>query len=88
MFADDYEDTHFIPTYDRQSSDGIIPVVAFVAKRIATLKKSFVTSTDADEKNEIIATLLFHQSTLLMLCLSFFTESPELTDIAKEIFRK
>jgi hypothetical protein len=81
-------DTHFISTYDRQSSDSIIPVAAFVAKRIATLKNSFVTSTDADEKNEIIATLLFHQSTLLILCLSFFTESPELTDIAKEIFRK
>jgi hypothetical protein len=87
MFAESYDDTHFIPTYDRQSNESIVPIVVFVAKKIATLKKSFATSTDADEKNEIFATMLFHQSTLLILCLSFFTESPELTDIAKDIFR-
>ena len=87
MFAEHYDDTHFIPTYDRQSNENIVPVSLFVAKKIATLKKSFATSTDADEKDEIVATILFHQSTLLILCLSFFTESPELTDIAKEIFR-
>ena len=80
-------DTHFIPTYDRQSNESIVPIVAFVARKIATLKRSFATATDTDEKNEIVATMLFHQSTLLILCLSFFTESPELTDIAKEIFR-
>ena len=80
-------DTHFILTYDRQSNESIVPIVAFVAKRIATLKKSFVTSTDADEKNEIIATLLFQQSILLILRLSVFTESSELTGIAKDIFR-
>jgi hypothetical protein len=88
MFADDYEGTHFIPTYDIQSNESIVPIAAFVAKRIATLKKSFATSTDADEKSEIVAMLLFHQSILLILCLSFLTESPELTDIAKEIFRQ
>ncbi len=87
MLDDLDTDTHFFPTYDRQSNESIVPIVMFVAKKIATLKKSFATSTDADEKNEIIATMLFHQSTLLILCLSFFTESPELTDIAKEIFR-
>ena len=87
MFAESYDDTHFIPTYDRQSNESIVPIVVFVAKKIATLKKSFATSTDADEKHEIFATMLFHQSTLLILCLSFFTESPELTDIAKDIFR-
>ena len=84
---DDYNNTHFIPTYDRQNNESIVPIVSFIARKIASLKKSFVTSNDADEKNEIIATMLFYQSALLILCLSFFTESPELTNIAKDIFR-
>lgn len=87
MFDEPDADTHFFPTYDRQSTENIVPVAVFVARKIASLKKSFVTSTDADERNEIIATMIFHQSVLFLLCLSFFTEATELTDIAKEIFR-
>lgn len=87
MFADFDDDTHIFPTYDRQSTESIIAIATFVGRKIAGLKKSFATSTDADERNEIIATMIFHQSVLLLLCLSFFAESHELTDIAKEIFR-
>jgi hypothetical protein len=88
MFDEPDADMHFFPTYDRQSTENIVPVAVFVARKIAGLKKSFASSTDADERNEIIAAMVFHQSVLLLLCLSFFTESTELTDIAKEIFRK
>lgn len=82
-----YEDTHLFPTYELNKNESIIPAAAFVAKKIVALKKSFSSSTDADEKNEIKTMLLFHQSALLLLCLSLFTEEPELTDLAKEIFR-
>jgi len=88
MLDDLDTDTHFFPTYDRQSNESIVPVVVFVARKIAGLKKSFATATDADERNEIIAAMVFHQSVLLLLCLSFFTEATELSNIAKEIFRK
>lgn len=81
-------DTHLFPIYDRCSNESIIPIAAFIAKKIVALKKSYATSTDADERNEIIGMLIFYQSALIILCLSFFTEASELTDLAKEIFRK
>lgn len=82
-----YDDTHLFPIYDRCSNESIIPIAAFIAKKIVALKKSYVTSTDVDERNEIIASLMFHETTLMLLSLSFFTEASELTDLAKEIFR-
>jgi hypothetical protein len=86
MYAD--EDIYLFPTYDRQTSESVVPVAAFLGKRIIGLKKSFVTSDDADERDEIIAMLIFHQSALLLLTMSFLTEETELTDLAKENFRK
>ena len=82
-----YSDTHLFPIYDRATNESIAPIAAFVARKIIALKKTFVTSNDADERNEIIAMLMFHQSALLLLTLSFLTEETELTDLAKEIFR-
>ncbi len=82
-----YEDTHLFPTYNYHNNESIIPAATFIAKKIIALKKSFMTSQDSDERNEIQTTLMFHQSVLLLLCLSFFTETQELTDLAKEIFR-
>ena len=82
-----YADTHLLPTYDQSSNENIAPIAIFVAKKIVSLKKSFMTSQDSDERNEIQTTLMFHQSVLLLLCLSFFTETQERTDLAKEIFR-
>ena len=81
------EDSHLFPTYQINKNESIIPAAAFIAKKIIALKKSFSTSSDTDEKNEIKAMLLFHQSALLLLCLSFFTEENEITDLAKEIYR-
>ena len=82
-----YEDTHLFPTYDQSNNENIAPIAIFVAKKIVSLKKSLATSSDSDERNEIQTLLMFHQSVLLLLCLSFFTEAQELTDLAKEIFR-
>lgn len=84
MYADDQ---HLFPTYDRNTSDNIIPIASFIAKKIVTLKKSFMTSSDKNERNEIQSTLMFYQSALLLLTLSFFTEEQELIDLAKEIYR-
>lgn len=85
MYMDEH--IHLFPTYDRQTSESVVPVAAFLGKKIVGLKKSFATSDDADERDEIIAMLIFHQSALLLLSLSFLTEETELTDLAKEIFR-
>jgi hypothetical protein len=82
-----YKDTHLFSTYDRRTSERIIPIATFDAKNIVALKKSFSTSNDADEKSEILATLIFHQSALLLLTMSFLTEETELIDLVKEIFR-
>lgn len=83
-----FEQTHHIfPIYDQSEKQNILPISEFLAKKIVSLKKSYSTSNDPDEKREIVATLIFHQSALLLLALSFFVESPELTDLAKEIFR-
>ena len=84
MFSDDQ---HLFPTYDHNNSESIIPVAAFIAKKIVSLKKSFMTSCDRDEREEIQSTLTLYQSALILLTLSFFTEQKELTDLAKEIFR-
>jgi len=81
------EDQHLFPTYDHHSNESIIPIATFIAKKIVSLKKSFMTSCDNDERNEIQSTLMFHQSALILLTLSFFLEDAELTDLAKEIFR-
>jgi hypothetical protein len=84
MFIDD---SHLFPAYEINNNASIIPIAAFIAKKIIALKKSFATSNDADEKNEIKSMIMFHQSALLLLCLSFFTEEKELTDLAKEMIR-
>jgi hypothetical protein len=82
-----YEDSHYFPTFDRTTNESTIPMVAFIAKKIIALKRSFETSNDVKERCEIQATLIFYQSALLLLCLSYLTEEDELTDLAKEIFR-
>ncbi len=83
-----FEQTHHIfPIYDQTEKQSIIPIAEFLAKKIVALKKSYSTSDDSEEKREIIATLTFHQSALLLLALSFLMDSPELTELAKEIFR-
>ena len=81
------EDQYLFPTYDHHSKESIIPLATFIANKIVSLKKSFMTSCDRDERNEILSTLMFHQSALILLTLSFFTEETELTDLAKEICR-
>ena len=81
------EDQHLFPTYDHHNNESIIPIATFIAKKIMSLKKSFMTSCDSDERNEILSTLMFHQSALILLTLSFFTEETELTDLAKEVYR-
>lgn len=78
---------HIFPIYDQTERQSIIPIAEFLAKKIVALKKSYSTSDDSEEKREIIATLIFHNSALLLLSLSFFAESPELAELAKEIFR-
>ena len=80
-------DTHLFPIFERSETESIIPVAAFIAKKIVALKRSFASSNDADEKSEILAALIFHQSALLLLSLFFLTGENELTDLAKEIFR-
>lgn len=82
-----YEDMHLFPTYDYHNNESVVPAATFIARKIIALKKSFMTSQDSDERDDIQTTLMFHQSVLLLLCLSFFTETQELTDLAKEIFR-
>jgi hypothetical protein len=54
-----YEDTHLFPTYDQSNNESIIPKAIFIAKKIFALKKSFMTSQDNDERNEIQSTLMF-----------------------------
>jgi hypothetical protein len=54
-----YEDTHLFPTYDQSSNESVIPIATFIAKKIIALKKSFMTSQDSDERNEIQSTLMF-----------------------------
>jgi hypothetical protein len=85
MLFDDSD--NFIPTYDVSDRENIIPLVAFIAKKIITLKNSFAISTDSDERIEILTAISFHQSSLIMLCISFFTEDKDITDLAKEIYR-
>ena len=82
------EDQHLFPTYDHHRNESIIPIATFIAKKIVSLKKSLMTSCDNDERNEIQSSLVFYQSALILLTLSFFTEETELTDLAKEIVRK
>lgn len=80
-------DAHIFPIFERNETESIIPIAVFLARKIVALKKSFATSNDVDEKSEILATLIFYQSALLLLSLSYLTEATELTDLAKEIFR-
>ena len=82
-----YSDVHLFPIYVSAADQSVVSIAAFVARKIVALKKSHATSNDADERNEIVATLMFHQSALLLLTLSCLTEETELTDLAKEIFR-
>lgn len=83
-----YDDhTLLFPMIERRETENIIPIAVFLARKIAVLKRSFATSNDGDERNEILATLMFHQSALLLLSLSFLTEETDLTDLAKEIYR-
>ena len=84
MYADDQ---YLFPVYDRDTNESIIPIASFIAKKIVALKKSFMTSCDKDERDEIQTMLMFLQSALLLLTLSFFTEEQELIDLAKEIYR-
>ena len=84
-----YDDNDFIiPTYQENNVEKIIPIAAFIGKKIKANKIAFITSTDGEEKTELLSTMVLAQSSLLLLCMAYFAENNDLVEIAKEIIRE
>lgn len=82
------ENDYYIPAFEENNIQKIIPIAAFIGKKIKANKIAFITSSDADEKTEINASLSMCQSALCLLCLAYISESDDLVEIAKEIIRE
>lgn len=84
-----YEDNDFIiPAWQENNIEKIIPVAAYIGKKIKADKIAFMTSTDNEEKTQLMAAMVMCQSSLLLLNMAFMAENNELAEIAKEIIRE
>ncbi len=91
MFDDDEFDgtaSHFFPSLPNEKTESVIPIAQFLAKKMRTLNTSFLTSTDSDERLEIVQAMTLCSGSLMLLSLAFFTESQELIEAAKQTYRE
>ncbi len=89
MFDDEFDagNSHFFPSLPNEKTESTVPVAQFLAKKMRNFSTSFRTSTDSDERLEILQAMVLCSSSLMLLSLAFFTESPELIEAAKETYR-
>ncbi len=90
MFDDDQFDgtaSHCFPSLPNEKTESVIPLAEFLAKKMRTLN-SFHTSTDSEERLEIIQATTLCAGSLMLLSLAFFTESQELIETAKQTYRE
>lgn len=80
-------DTYLFPIFERTETESIVPIVEFISKKIRALNASFRSSTDSDERLEIIESMLLCSASLSLLSLASHHESQQLIDAAKETFR-
>ncbi len=91
MFDDDQFDgtaSHFFPSFPNEKTESVIPVAEFLARKMRNLNTSFHTSTDSEERLEIIQATTLCSGSLMLLSLAFFTESQELIEAAKQTYRE
>ncbi len=89
MFDDEFDagNSHFVPSFPNEKAENVFPVAQFLAKKMRNLNTSFHTSTDNEERLEILQGMVLCSSSLVLLSLAFFTESSELIEAAKETYR-
>lgn len=88
MFDDfDHTPSHFIPSFQASAIENVIPVAGFIAKKLRTLNNSFRTSTDYEERQEIMEQMILYSASLSVLHLAYYAESQTLIDASKELFR-
>jgi hypothetical protein len=67
--------------------ENIIPIAEFISRRLRSLNKSFRTSVDPEEKQELMTQIVLCSSSLALLHLAYYAESQTLIDASKELFR-
>lgn len=87
MFDDFSGGTHLFPAFTNEKVENVIPIADFIAKRLRSLNTSFRTSTDSDERLEIIQGMLVCTASLSLLTLATYHESQQLIDTAKDIYK-
>ncbi len=89
MFYDEFDEgiSHCFPSFPNEKTESVIGIAQFLAKKMRTPNASFRTSTDSEERLEILQGMVLCSSSLMLLSLAFFSESPELIEAAKETYR-
>ena len=74
------------PSYSGIAND-IEPIAEFIGRKIVSLRQSLRSSTDLDEKIDIIASLVMCESAISLLQTAYLLKSPALIESAKNIWR-
>lgn len=69
---DDFHDTHshFVPSFQQSAMENVVQVAEFISRKLRTLNKSFQTSIDNEERQEILEQMMLCSASLSVLHLA------------------
>jgi|688.fasta_scaffold499728_2 hypothetical protein len=82
-----FSDTFLAPLPRGQQLHEIETVANFIATKILSANKSYLTSNDVSEKIDILLCLITYQSTLSLLNAAYITEDDNTLELAKQTYR-
>lgn len=84
MFIDD---SGYIPDFPSTRITEIVPIAAFISKKMVVLRNTIASSTDTEEKLDALSQLMLCQSSISILFLAYLTEENIYLEQAKHLYR-
>jgi hypothetical protein len=88
MFNDDPQSSFYIETLSREHLAEVPKLAEFIGRKIATSHRTFSTSSDEDERMEVLEKITMFNASLLLLVLSSLTEDRTVLETSKTIYRE
>jgi hypothetical protein len=77
-----------LPDFENERLNQLVPLAEFAVSRLVSLQTSLMTSTDTQERQDIVSQMTLSSAAIAVLTLAYLTERPALTEQAKTILKR
>lgn len=77
-----------VPDFENRRIIGFEPIAEFIKSRLVALNGAFATSTDTNEKHEIVAQMTMCAASLSLLTLGYVAERDSVIEMTRELIRR